>query len=178
MAQFQQDDRAIKIVNIFARNLNRFELVLVLLFIIAIGLRISTNLATDLFINIILLTLSALYFFNGQVPSENEKVDELEVLLNKIVSWACTVSSVGILFRITQWQGADILTILGSFTLIISIVVIVLNKSKKPELKFFSARWIIRILVILILGLSLMFAPTDSLKKIGLLKIDETSQTK
>jgi hypothetical protein len=86
------------------------------------------------------------------------------------MSWGCSVTIVGILFRIGHWPGYDVMTTLGCATLIISLLVILLNKSKKPELKLFTSRWILRIMVIVIIGLTLKLVSTETLMNIGLIK--------
>jgi hypothetical protein len=170
MIQSNQNEVSTQFGNWVAKKLDNYELILVVILAIVLILKILTTIQVGVFIILILGTLSTLYFFNGfAVYTENENIGGLEYFIVKLASWGCSIATIGILFRLLSWPNNEIMLIIGSLTLIFSLIGVLVIKNKKPDLKLFSFRWIIRLLLIAILGLILRFSSTEDLIKTGLI---------
>lgn len=170
MYQTNKDEQLIKIGNWISLRLNKYESIITLIFAVLLILKMNTNLALGIFITLSLNSLAILYFFNAFSTPENENAGGIERFVNKLVSFSSSVAIIGILFKIEHWPGHDIMIMLGCTTLLILLPVISIIKSKKPEVKIFNGRLVVRIVLISALGFFLNVAPKETLEKVGLYK--------
>jgi len=171
MIQATQNEQATKIGNWIAPRLDKFEIILFLVFIISLILKISTDLPVALLLIASLMTLSTLYFFAAFASINDEYAGGMESFLHKLASWSCSIILVGALFRIQMWPSSKLFLQIGCITLIIVLPIILYTKSKKAELKFFNVRYILRLVLILGLGLFLTFASSDILVNYNIISI-------
>ncbi len=171
MIQAPQNEQATRIGNWIAPRLEKFEIILFVVFIISIMLRTSTDLPVVLLLVVSLMTLSTLYFFAAFASINDEYAGGMEIFLHKLASWSCSIVLVGALFRIQMWPGSKLLLQIGCINLIIALPIILYTNSKKTELQFFNVRYILRLVLILGLGLFLTFASNDVLLKYKIISI-------
>jgi len=168
MIQNDQNEQLIKIGNWISPRLDKYEFIIVIVFLTALLFKMSTDLEISILIVLSLMSLSILYFFNAFSCSNDEKAGGVERFIVKLVSLSGSIVSIGILFRLEHWPGYNAMLISGCATLVILFPIIIIIKSKKPELSIFNQRLLIRIILIASLGLFINFAPKDTLIKIGL----------
>ena len=171
MIQATQNEQAAKIGNWIAPRLDKFEIILFLVFIISLILRISTDLPVALLLIASLMILSTLYFFAAFASINDEYAGGMESFLHKLASWSCSIILVGALFRIQMWPNSKLLLQIGCITLIIVLSMILYTNSRKPELKFFNVRYILRLVLILGLGLFFTFASSEVLVSYNIISI-------
>jgi predicted membrane channel-forming protein YqfA (hemolysin III family) len=126
---------------------------------------------------LVLSTLAVFNFYNSFAPLKDEKAGGLGIFINKIVYFALSVGVIGVLFRLENWSGYDVMLMLGCISLAIGLAFVLFINSKESELKIFSSRVILRILVILAVGVLLYFTPRENLIKLRLIKEMRMPQT-
>lgn len=161
----------LKVGNWMISRLNNYEVVLFLVFFIFSFINLTTNGSFGIIIIIALLTLSTFYFFTGFADLNDEYAGGLEIFIHKLVSWALSVSLVGVLFITQGWAKSSLLLLLGSCTLLCCLPIILWSNKKKPELKVFNARFLLRVIIICALGFFLVIAGRKFLIEKQLVKI-------
>jgi hypothetical protein len=169
MIKSNQNEQLIKIGNWISRRLDKYEGILGSIFFIIIIVKISTELPVNFFITIILETLAILYFLNAFSVLNNQENDAFGLFVYKLSSLGFTMVIIGILFRIQNWPGYSIMLLIGSITMIISLIFFLIIKNKKPQITIFNSRWIIRTLLMAFIGFTLYFTSTDSIVKARLI---------
>ena len=106
--QKPQNEELIKIGNKIAEVLIKYEVILSLLFALALILRTGTNFPSGIFITLILSTLACLYFLRAYAVPTDENAGGLEFFVDKLASFACSVGIVGILFRLQNWPNSKV----------------------------------------------------------------------
>jgi hypothetical protein len=170
MIQNKQNEQLIMIGNWISPKVERYEPFFLLILVVELLVKILTNRPTGNVISLALVTLSMMYFFKTFSFREDENAGGMERFFEKITAISASIGIMGILFSIQRWPGGDMMLICGCGTLLISLPIIFYFKSRKPELKIFTTRMILRTLIIGALGLALYFIPIDTLKKSGLVK--------
>jgi hypothetical protein len=171
MIQATQNEQATKIANWIAPRIDNYEAILFLIFSIALILRISTAVPTDILMVLTLLVLAILYFFNAFAIIDDPYAGGVESFLHKLASWACSITIIGILFRIENWTNYKLMLMTGCCTLVIIFPIILYIKSKKTELTHFNSRYVLRIILICLVGFFLVFVSPDRLVKNKILKV-------
>ncbi len=174
MIQATQNEQATKIGNWIAPRLEKFEIILFLVFIISLMLRISTDLPVALLLIVSLMTLSTLYFFAAFARINDEYAGGMESFLHKLASWSCSIILIGALFRVQMWPNSKLFLQIGCVTLIIVLSIILYTNSRKPELKFFNVRYILRLVLILGLGIFFTFVSSDILVNYNIISIPDS----
>jgi hypothetical protein len=160
----------VKIGNYIVQRLDKYELILAVIFLLAMILKIVFHANVSVIIMLDLTALSIAYFFSAFAVIDETRVGAIESFVVKLAFWSCSVVLMGILFTLNHWTGSATAIRVGGFSLLISLVVMLFSNYKKPDLKFFSFRWLLRVAVILILGLSLHYASPNAFAKVGLIK--------
>jgi hypothetical protein len=164
-----QNEQASKIGNWIVLRIDKYEIILALVFIMTLFLKRSTDLPVGVFMALSLLALSTLYFFSGFAIIIDEHAGGKEIFVHKLASWSCSVGLISILYRLQGWVPYKIMAIVGCGTLLILLLVIFYLNSKKSELKLFNSRYIIRMILICFLGFYLAYTSTDVLIKNGII---------
>jgi len=178
MIQSTHNEQISKIANWIAIRLEKYEVILALLFLGSLILKSFTQVPVNIIIVLSLMSLAILYFFSGFSSINDENVDGFEIFLNKLSFWGCSVGIIGILFRIECWAGYETMIRVGCFTIAIVLPFIIYIKSKKREMKHFNLRYILRIIVICIIGFFLAFASNDVLIKYKIIEIPKNEIVK
>jgi len=133
MIQNPTNQKLSDIGNTVVQKFMKYEIPLALFFVFFLILKMSTELPASVFITLILSSLAILYYFSAfAIP--NEKADKVELFINKIAFIGCSVTLIGMLFKLQSWQGNNIMLWIGCTVLIILIPSILLIKSKKNDL--------------------------------------------
>jgi len=179
MLEYKQNEAITKISLWISQRLDKYEIILALVFLVSLFLRISGFLFSGTLMTLVLSTLAVFYFYNSFAPLKDEKAGGLEVFINKLVYFALNIGVIGVLFRLENWSGYDVMLKLGCVSLAICLAFVLFINSKEAELKIFSFRVILRIVVILAFGVLIYFTPKESLIKVRLInemKIPQTEQ--
>jgi hypothetical protein len=171
MIQNTQNEQVAKIGNWIATRLEKFEAILLLIFIASFMLKASTDLPVGILIVLTLMTLAAAYFFSAFAMINDEYAGSIESFLHKLASWSCSIAIIGILFTLESWNSSKLFLQIGCFALIFVIPAIIYINSKKTELKFFNSRYILRLVLVCSIGLFFVFASHDLLIKTKIIKI-------
>ena len=173
MIQSKQNEQIVKMSNRLTRKLDKYEAILALIFLVILLLHISSDLQVGVFMTLTLSTLAVLYFFKAYSMSDDDNAGGLESI-DKLASLSLSVCLIGIMFKFESWPGYDKMLLIGSSTLVIILPIILVMQSKKPDLKIFTNRMKIRIVIVAALGLLLYFVPADKLIKAGIVKTYNT----
>lgn len=178
MDQLNKNEELAKIGNKISAPLNRYEPFIAVFSLALIFLKNSTELKVGIFIVIILTSLAILYFFKAYARTDDENAGGGEIFVDKLISFSSSLTTIGILFRIQHWPGFNQMLLAGSGALAVLFVVILVLRSRKPELKLFSQRILIRVFILAALGLVLNFTPKSNLVKLGLDKEVKVEMTR
>src|ERR1039457_5350940 len=130
MSQDNQNEQLSKIGNWVLSRLDKYESMIVLVFLVGFVLKVMTDLKVGILIVISLTTLAILYFLKGFSATGDENAGGLEIFVDKLVSFGGSVATIGILFRIEYWPGYHMMILSGCMTLAISLPIILVLKSK------------------------------------------------
>jgi hypothetical protein len=178
MIQSKQNEQAAKIGNWIASRLTRYETILFLIFVFGLTLKVSTDVAIEIIIVLTLFALAIMYFFFAFATSVNENAGVLEVFFHKISCMALSAGTIGILFRLENWAGYQTMMLCGCISLLIILLIGLILKSKKNDLKIIRPRFIIRFLIICVFVLFLAFSSTNSLVKYKLIDVPKIEEVK
>jgi hypothetical protein len=105
---------------------------------------------------LLLSTIGVMYFFSAFSTQYESEVTAFDIVIYKLSGFASSVLVVGILFTIQHWPGDRNMLIMGLFTLLISLIYMILQNRKRSASKPFDQWLIIRIAVLIIIALGLM----------------------
>ena len=126
----------------------------------------------------ILLTLLAIiYFFKSFEPLAGENNAQV-IFIDKLIWMSLSISTLGILFRLLNSPGYNMMIIIGSVSLSLSFLLILSVKKNKPQVAIFDKRYIIRVILMCLISLALKFTPSNNLVEIGLIDEIKTEITK
>lgn len=159
-----------KIGEFIASRLLRLEMLL--LSIVVIGLMIFSLSSNQnlIVLDIGLFLFGLLYFFRGFAPLDTYAILGLDNFLKYVGAWGLSISIIGILFRISNLPGWNIMLADGLFVLLLFSGFGFYWSNKHEKMKSIHMPFILRGLIIVSLGLLLYFTPTKKLEEIGLVK--------
>lgn len=169
MIQNSQNEQLIKISKWISPRLDRYEVFLFIILVAALLLRISTTLPTGIIITLSLTTLATMYFICS-FSSKNESTVALEHFIKLLVGLAESMATIGILFSLMNWPSSKLMLMQGISGLMFSLLILLVMKFMKSDMKIITPRMIIRIAVIVVIGIALYFTPKESLINSGLVK--------
>ncbi len=173
----RQDEQLNKIGNLISSGLEKYESIIFLIFLGGIILKAAAGFPVNIIMVLALSTLGTMYFLNAFSITKDENAGGIERFIQKIASFAESIGVIGILFKLQNWPGSSAMIINSSVILIILLPVILKIKSKKPELRIFTSRMILRIFLIAVLGLTLKFTSKDLFYKFGIIETIKTEKT-
>jgi|GEM_PF-1662459 hypothetical protein len=138
--------------------------------LIGLALRGSNIPQGEILIVFSLGSISLAYFLIAYCSHEKE-TPAMTKFLHKLMFWACSISVVGILFRFQSYAGYNMMLAIGCMSLALGLI---LNFSLKINV---DRKFIIRTLVILAIGLSLYFTPSEKLKELKIISNIEKVNT-
>ncbi len=160
-----QNEQATKMGNWIATHLDNYEAIIFLILIFALILKATTAIPINTLIVLAIMTMAIMYFFCAFANINFDYAGGLEIFFHKLASWGCSIGIIGILFRIQNWASYELLILIGCLTMIIILPFILHRRSKNEELKLFNSRYILRMVLICVVGLMLAYLPNDVLAK-------------
>lgn len=157
MFQPQENEQMKLVANRIFSRLNDYEMILGILFLISLILKSVTNAPLSILVVISLLGLASLYFFSGFAALNDENAGGIEIFLHKLSCWALSVCLIGILYFLQRWKFSDLFLLVGSITSLACLAGIIWIRKNKPEIRFFTAHYIVRIVVFSVTGLFIFF---------------------
>ena len=174
--QVQQNNNFTKIGSMISKRLNILETLIFLLFLLSLALKsagiINTTLPT-----ILLTLLAIIHFFKSFEPLAGENNAQV-IFIDKLIWMSLSISTLGILFRLLNSPGYNMMIIIGSVSLSLSFLLILSVKKNKPQVAIFDKRYIIRVILMCLISLALKFTPSNNLVEIGLTDEIKTEITK
>jgi len=146
-----------KIGNWICPRVDFLELILILIFAVAFLLKTQFDMPVDFLIVLSLSALGLTYFFLSFKLPESDNPEAILIFANTLSGYSLSVSVIGILFKLMNFPGFDIMLLVGSITLILILPTIIYMKSKKKEWNFFNNRYLIRLFVFGASGIILWF---------------------
>ncbi|WP_417265343.1 hypothetical protein [Brumimicrobium sp.] len=110
---------------------------------------------------IVLSTAATIYYIAAFAKHEEEDLNMFDLFLYKLCGISCSVSLLGILFSILEWPGDKPMNTVGTLSLAICLIYMLLEKRKRPNLKIFNKSFILRVAVLLAISAYFM------IKKLG-----------
>ncbi len=153
-----------------APKLKKLEMIFISISIIGMLLFCSNSDQNIIILNIGLFLLSTLYFFRSFAPIGIFAEPGVDNFMKYIGFWGLSTAIVGILFRISNLPGWNMMLATGCFVLIFFVGFGLYWTKKHDKIKSIYMPIIFRGLIIIILGLLLFFTPTRKLVEIGLVK--------
>lgn len=158
-------DATARIGNWIQPRLARFESIILPLVFLGIMLRVIGAGFDDFILTISISTLSLLYFLRAFSISSDGASNTADAFIVKLIYWGMAVVTIGVLFRLQTSPGWDTMLIVGILVLIIGMTVALIRDSKRSELMLIDKRTAVRILVAVLIGIALLFTPTEYLQK-------------
>lgn len=148
----------------FLKNHSKIEAVLLSIVVVAIIIRPSVLGAGSLLLIISLSTLAMVNIFKSF-----EEIKEFnhsnEIFVKKINGLGAAVAIIGILFRLLNWPGSNQMLIVGSVSMLAVVIMGVLLIAKYKEKSIITYKNLIKSLLILAVGATLLLTPWHILKK-------------
>jgi len=165
MIQTVQNEQATKMGNWIATRLDKYEVYIFLILIFALILKTTTYIPINSLIVLALMSMAVMYFFSAFANINFDYAGGLDIFFYKLASWGCSIGIIGILFRLQSWASYDLMIWVGCATILIILPFILYRRSKNEELKLFNSRFILRMVLICIIGFFMAYAPNDVLVK-------------
>ncbi len=165
MIQTVQNEQATKMGNWIATRLDKYEAIIFVILVFALILKATTNIPINTLIVLALMSMAIMYFFSAFANIIFDYAGGLDIFFHKLASWGCSIGIIGILFRLQSWANYDIMILVGCATILILLPFILYRKSKNEELKLFNSRYVLRIVLICLIGFFMAYAPDDVLIK-------------
>jgi len=174
--QVQQNNNFTKIGSMISKRLNILETLIFLLFLLSLALK-SAGIINMTLPTILLTLLAIIYFFKSFEPLAGENNAQV-IFIDKLIWMSLSISTLGILFRLLNSPGYNMMIIIGSVSLSLSFLLILSVKKNKPQVAIFDKRYIIRVILMCLISLALKFTPSNNLVEIGLIDEIKTEITK
>jgi hypothetical protein len=153
MNQAPKAELLIRIGNWIKPRLDLYELIIGLCFGVALIVQGLTELSLNIVLICTLGLLAGMYFFTAYSELNISHTGGLEIFYYKLSALSLSVGVVGILFKLEYWHGASYLITASSVSLLILFPFMLYTNIRKPELKIFNTRLLVRVFVIAIAGL-------------------------
>lgn len=162
-----------KINTLLSKHLNNAELILVLVFLAALLIRMTTELNSGSIMIISLSTLSLLYFFRSFTYANYAGIGKMDQFLDKFAHIGLSVAVLGILFRLMRWMGFENFLLMGAITTTAAFLLSFVVKSLAPEEDSLLSRYRLRLLIATLVAIALYQVPESSLVEWGVLETPE-----
>jgi hypothetical protein len=120
---------------------------------------------------VISLGALAIVYFLLAFKSIEPETGAVKIFVNKLIYWGLSVCVLGILFRIQNYPGFNNMIIIGSITLFFTVIYSLIKEAGNER------RLVIRVIIILIIGLSLFFTPAEKLSELNIIHQVENTST-
>jgi hypothetical protein len=160
MPNQKQHEIAVKIGTWINSRINKLEKPFLVLLILGVILNYSEIPQGNIISILSGIILALLYFLCAYAPpAEKDKVTGWAIFVNKLTYMGLSIAVVGEVFRINRIPGNEIMIQIGLFTILLSLLNILVYWIKRKFKEFFNIQFIIRVGIILILGIFLYFQP-------------------
>jgi hypothetical protein len=163
--QTSMKEIAIEIGNWLSPILNIVEAILFAVFVFALTMKASAGIPVDILLIVVLSTMALAYFFNAHATVNFDNVGAMDVFYHKLTSWGCAIGTMGILFCLQNWPQYEMMIWLGFANGLIVMPLVLYRKSKYRDIKLYTFRYVLRILVISLFGFTLAYVPNDLLSE-------------
>jgi hypothetical protein len=137
-----------QIANIISAKLLKYELLILIILLVAILLRYFRLPASGIICTIILSSIAILYFVSTFTAPENKEIKPFDLMVKKLIGLSSSICVIGILFILQKWPGSNSMLQVGPLTLLLCLVYIIFNK----ENTIFNKYQIIRLLFLIVLS--------------------------
>lgn len=148
----------------FLKNFTKIEAVLLCIIVSAIIIRPS-ELKAGSFMLIISMSILAMIYLYKSFETHEEINHPNEEFVQKLMGMGMTTAVIGILFKLLNWPGNQIMLIVGTFTMPFVVVLAINTILKYKEKAVHTYKSLIRPILIMIIGVVLIFIPWHILRK-------------
>lgn len=135
----------------------KYELVLLLLIAACLMMK-NGHIPFSGYISVISFSIIAsIYIFSTFASHEESDITASDLFIYKIAAFGSSTALIGILFTILHWPNSFQMIITGLPTLSISLIYIMYQKSKRPEMNLFNSWLIIRFVALLLIAAGYLF---------------------
>jgi hypothetical protein len=150
--------------------LGKYEILLITAAVLSIIFKVLRLPFDEIILTITLLTLSILYYIRSFAMTGNFNVLTRDRNTDKFYYYSVSVALVGILFRLNNWQGYNVILIFGGIGMIISFVLILVFKSYNIGSNILDKYSIVRIIILLAIVILLKLATPNTLIRYNIIK--------
>ena len=144
-------------------RINTIEIIAAVVFAAGLVLR-SSNVPFDNVVLVISLSALALAYFLMSYRSSEPEAGVIKKFVDKLGCWSSSITVVGILFQLLNYPGFDSLLMVGCTTLAPALVFVIIKNHE------FDKKTIIRIVMIVLIGGSLLLTPKEKLIEYKIIK--------
>jgi hypothetical protein len=140
------NDSIFRIGDFFYNKVRKYELVILAMVFLAIGLWFYSIPHSRMVTYLLLSLVGFIYFFSAFGTPDDMELNSLEKFFLKAAGFASSVAVVGISYKIERWPVATTVLIVGSIAMLLSLFYIVYQRLNNPGKGVFSMLLIIRII--------------------------------
>jgi hypothetical protein len=145
----------VKIGNKINSFINKYELIILFVILITIALKLLPVPFSSILLILILTSISTAYFFSAFAISENAEITAIDIFAQKMIGWSSSVTLIGIVFIILKWPNNELMILIGTVSLSIALIYLIIKKVKNPNSEIFNKFLIVRIFILISLSLYL-----------------------
>ena len=150
-------DPKAKIGDFIQSKILKYELLILSIIVFILILTFLNLPFAGLIATLVLMTVSIIYFFSAFATPTNPEFSAIDLFFNKLTALGCSVSVIGVLFRIQHWPfGKNIITV-GLITMIISLAYIIYQKNKTPEIEIFNKLILVRLIILILVSAGALY---------------------
>jgi hypothetical protein len=142
------NDSIFRIGDFFYNKVRKYELVILAIVFLAIGLWFYSIPHSRMVTYILLSSAGCIYLFSAFGSPDDKKLNGLEKFFLKAAGFASAVAVFGISYKIERWPSATTVLMVGSVAMLLSLFYIVYQRLINPGKGVFSMIFIIRMIFI------------------------------
>jgi len=150
-------DPKAKIGDFIQSKILKFELLILAIIVFILILTFLNLPFVRLIATLVLMTVSIFYFFSAFATPANPGFSSIDLFFNKLTALGCSVSVIGVLFRIQHWPNGKTMVTVGLITMIISLAYIIFQKNKTPEIEIFSKLILVRLIILILVSSGVLY---------------------
>jgi hypothetical protein len=142
------NDLIFRIGDFFYNKVRKFELVILAIVFLAIGLWFYSIPHSRMITYILLSSVGCLYFFSAFGSPDDKELNGIDNFFLKAAGFASSVAVAGISYKIERWPSATPVLAVGIVAMLLSLFYIVYRRLNNPGKEVFSMHFVIRMIFI------------------------------
>jgi hypothetical protein len=126
----------------------KYEKWLLLLLVVLTALKLSVNFQIEILTVAAALFSGVLFFFAAFTFTYNSGLSEFDKFICKVIYWASSVSCVSIMYRLFNYPGSKLISLIALFSLTISLFILLIQKMRGKESEAINKSIVFRIIIL------------------------------